>query len=40
MDLMEREGIDESELLARFTEDDIFCHAMDLLDVDLQVEMD
>ena len=40
MDLMEREGIDESELLARFTEDDIFCHAMDLLDVDLQEEMD
>lgn len=40
MDLMEREGIDESELLARFTEDDIFCYAMDLLDVDLQEEMD
>lgn len=40
MDLMERDGIDESELLARFTEDDIFCHAMDLLDVDLQEEMD
>ena len=39
-DLMEREGIDEIGLLARFTEDDIFCHAMDLLDFDLQEEMD
>lgn len=39
-DPMEREGIDEIGLLARFTEDDIFCHAMDLLDVDLQEEMD
>lgn len=40
MDLMEREGIDESEVLARFTDDDIFRHAMDLLDIDLQEEMD
>lgn len=40
MDLIEREGIDESELLVRFTDDDIFRHAMDLLDIDLQEEMD